>query len=279
VSRTGAAEPSRPRGVVRLGSRDTKAAKLRAQLGHPVIDADGHLIETAPVVKRFFLDFVKESGGAELMARFEAVGGIDYDDTVLRPWGRLGDAERRAIWATRPPWWSLPAANTLDRATAHLPGLLHRRLDDLGIDFAVLYPSRTLTTTAIKDAEVRQVACRALNTLNAEIYAEFSDRMTVVAHIPMHTPEEAIAELEYAVGELGFKAVMINGLVHRPIGAPLGAPIGGRVGPGNQAKGGLEDVPNWGSGTGERIDVLGRGRVRLARRLRSGKGRARSLHG
>src|SRR4029453_1797719 len=178
-----------------------------------------------------------------LAARFERQGGIDYDDTVLRPWSRLTPEERRASWTTRPPWWSLPAANTLDRATAPLPRLLAERLDDLGIDFAVLYPSRTLTTTAIQDAEVRQLACRALNAFCAEVYRPFADRLTPVAQIPTHTPEEAIAGLEHAVAELGLRAIMINGLVHRPIGAAPGA---------RDAR-----LPNWGSGSGERIDALG----------------------
>jgi predicted TIM-barrel fold metal-dependent hydrolase len=225
-------------------SEELSAAALRARLGHPVVDADGHLIETAPVFKPFFLDFVKDIGGGDMARRFEAVGGMDYDETVLRPWSALTDEQRRATWATRPPWWSLPAENSLDRATAHLPKLMYERLDDLGIDFAVLYGSRTLTTTAILDDEVRQVACRALNAFNAEVYRPYADRMTVVAQIPMHTPEEAIAELEHAVGELGAKAIMINGLIHRPVDptASGGAAAG---------------TPNWGSGTGHRIDTLG----------------------
>jgi len=219
-----------------------RSAEIRARLPHPVVDADGHWIETAPAVKRFFVEYVQAIGGGDLAARFERAGGIDYDETVLRPWSRLSDAERRALWATRPPWWSLPAENTRDRASAHLPRLLYERLDEFGIDFSVLYPSRTLTTSAIKDAELRQVACRALNAYHAELYAPYADRMTPVAQIPMHTPAEAIAELEHAVRRLGMKAVMINGLVHRPIGAPAA-----------QAPG----APNWGSGSGERIDALG----------------------
>jgi predicted TIM-barrel fold metal-dependent hydrolase len=230
--------------ALRFGAGDTRSARIRRDLGHPVIDADGHWIETAPVMKRFFLDYVKELGGGDMAARFEAAGGLDYDDTVLRPWSALDDAQRRAIWATRPPWWTLPAANTLDRATAHLPRLLWERLDDFGIDFAVLYPSRTLTTPAIREAELRQVACRALNVYHAELYGGFADRMTPVAMIPCHTPDEAIAELEHAVGELGLKAIMINGLIHRPVG-------GGAGGAGEPG------APNWGSGSGERIDALG----------------------
>ena len=82
---------------------DARASRVRAQLGHPVVDADGHLIETAPVFKPFFLDYVKDFGGGDMAARFEAAGGMDYDETVLRPWGALSDEQRRTIWATRPP--------------------------------------------------------------------------------------------------------------------------------------------------------------------------------
>lgn len=224
---------------MKIGTKDTAAAQLRARLGHPVVDADGHIIETAPVFQPFLEDYVRKVGGSDLAARCRV---MDFDEMVLRPWSALSWDERRAAWATRPSWWSLPAESTLDRATAHLPKLLHQRLDDLGIDFAVLYGSRTLTTTAIADDEVRQVACRALNTFNAEVYAPYADRMTPAAHIPMHTPAEAIAELEHAVGVLGMKAIMINGLVHREIGARAGHD---------------PRLPQWGSGSGQRLDCLG----------------------
>jgi len=240
VKRSRHNNPAPRRGIARSA---TSAAKLRAQLGHPVIDADGHVIETAPVFMPFFEEYVTKIAGADMVKRFRAVGGMDFDEMVLRPWSRLSWDERRAAWATRPSWWSLPAANTLDRVTSHLPRLLWERLDDLGIDFAVLYGSRTLTTTAIKDDEVRRVACRALNAFNAEVYRPYADRMTPAAHIPMHTPEEAIAELEHAVQGLGFKAIMINGLIHRPIGSPVTT--------------GDARLPNWGSGSGERLDCLG----------------------
>jgi predicted TIM-barrel fold metal-dependent hydrolase len=221
----------------------SRSDEIRTSLDHPVVDADGHLIETIPVFDAFFLDYVKDIGGGDLAARFEAAGGMDFDDMVLRPWSALTETRRREIWATRPSWWSLPAANTRDRATAHLPRLLFERLDEFGIDFAVLYPSRGLTTLSILDDELRQVACRALNAFNAEIYFPYAERMTPVAQIPMHTPEEALAELDHAVGELGFKAIMINGIVHRPVG---GAAVRSD-----------KNVPNWGSGTHQRLDTLG----------------------
>src|SRR6201997_1832595 len=43
--------------------------------------------------------------------------------------------------------------------------------------------------------------------------------MTPAAVIPMHTPQEAIAELEHAVRTLGLKVVVMGSLIRRPIAA------------------------------------------------------------
>jgi hypothetical protein len=63
--------------------------------------------------------------------------------------------------------------------------------------------------------------CRAINCMNAEMFRPFAQRMTPVAVVPMFTPPEAIAEAEYAVEELGMKAIMIANHVRRPIRAHL----------------------------------------------------------
>jgi predicted TIM-barrel fold metal-dependent hydrolase len=219
------------------------ASEVRKHIDHPVVDADGHYIETMPILKPYLIDSVREIAGGDLAAKVESgAAGMDYDDTVLRPWSKLSWEQRRAAGISRPPWWTLPAANTLDRATAQIPKLMASRLDELGIDFAVMYPSRMLTATAIPDPALRQATCRSLNRFFAEAYKPYADRMTPVAQIPTHTPEEAIAELDYAVGTLGLKAIMINGLVHRPLTPP--AEIAG-------------SRPNWGATLASRIDTLG----------------------
>ena len=41
--------------------------------------------------------------------------------------------------------------------------------------------------------------------------------MEPVAVIPMVEPDEAIAELDHAVGELGLKAIVMNGIAYRPV--------------------------------------------------------------
>ena len=93
--------------------------------------------------------------------------------------------------------------------TSSLPKLLHQRLDEMGLDFTIIYPSLGLFLVHLGDDELRGVACRALNKLHADIFNEYSDRMTPVAVVPMHSPAEAIAELEYAVGTLGLKAAVM----------------------------------------------------------------------
>ena len=61
---------------------------------------------------------------------------------LSREWYGLSEAERMARWTHRPPFWGEPLRNHgLDLATATFPDLLYRRLDQLGIDFTVLYPT------------------------------------------------------------------------------------------------------------------------------------------
>ena len=180
--------------------------RIRARLDHPVIDADGHLFEYLPVV----YDLLDEVAGAAAVDGFRVVTGAS---ALTRP---LSAEQRRQAGAIRTPWWGLPAANTLDRATALLPALLSERLPELGIDVAVLYPTYGLTVMGIGDDEVRRGAARAFNRYFAEIAAEHGDRLVPVAIIPTFTPEEALDELDHAVGELGLRATMMGGLVQRP---------------------------------------------------------------
>jgi len=86
-----------------------------------------------------------------------------------------------------------------------------------GLDFVVLYPSMGLRVPFIAEAELRRVTCRAFNMFSADLFREYQDRLTPAAVIPMHTPQEAIEELEYAVRELKLKVVVMASLIRRPI--------------------------------------------------------------
>src|SRR5690242_20444516 len=80
-------------------------------------------------------------------------------------------------------------------------------------DYRVLFPTSVMTMVPfMRDAALRRGGTRALNTYAADLFREYADRMTPVAGIPIHTPQEAIEELEH-VKSLGLKVVMLAGLV------------------------------------------------------------------
>lgn len=192
----------------------SKSAAIRARLSHPIIDSDGHQVETDVI----FQDYLKAVGGPSIVERFRNV----YYDSFFDPrWRDLSPLERHERRSMRPTWRALPTRHTQDLATAMFPKLFHERLPELGLDFSVVYPTLGLLAIQIADDEVRAAVCRALNKMKVDMFAGYTDRLLPVATIPMHTPKEAIAELEYAVGELGLKAIMMASYVRRPIKAAM----------------------------------------------------------
>src|SRR5205814_9473915 len=136
------------------------------------------------------------------------------------PW-LVTPEQQRQRWTTKNNLLGCSTKNTLDRATATIPGLYATRMDDLGIDFSLLYPSAGLFIVNLTDPDVREEVVRSYNRFVIDLMSPHADRMSPVAAIPMHTPEEAIRHLEYAVGELGHKVVCMQGWIDRPIPAAL----------------------------------------------------------
>jgi predicted TIM-barrel fold metal-dependent hydrolase len=192
-------------------SAPSPSSLVRSRLSHPVIDSDGHFLESVPT----FLDYLRAEAGSDLAGRFHAAWGASHIANLS--WYALSPDERRDQRAVRAPWWALPTRNTLDRATAMFPRLLYERLDEMGLDFSVLYPGLGLAAPTLEDDEMRRASCRALNNLYADLFRPFAHRLTPVAVIPMHTPQEAIEELQHAVTELRLKAVVMASYVKRPI--------------------------------------------------------------
>jgi len=188
----------------------SRSQEIRSSLRHPIVDGDGHTLDLLPIL----LEFLDEVGGSGLVDKLRAHPAykfvVDQDalGTTL--------AQRRYSGRVFDAWWGY-SGRSLDRATAMLPALLEERMEEIGIDFAILFPSESAIIHSMQDDEMRIAGCRAHNMMTAELFGAHSRSMTPTAVIPMSTPQEAIAELEYAVRVLGLKAVNMGGSPRRQI--------------------------------------------------------------
>ena len=175
----------------------TTGADIRAKLNHPVVDSDGHIIESTFAI----LDFVKQVGGADIANRYERIS--ERRVRARRAAGQSGSAIRV------PP--------SIDRATAMLPKLYMERLDERRHRFwRLLWHPSAGRLCASAMTRLRPVVYRAMNTMYADMFKGLENRLTPTALIPMHKPEEAIAEMEFIKNELGLKAIVMNTQIQRP---------------------------------------------------------------
>src|SRR5438128_10275980 len=186
--------------------------QIRSSLDHPVIDGDGHWVEFDPV----FSERMRKVGGD-----LAAEGFLAALKTTQEALG-MSLTERRRRRIAQPGFWTRQAGNTLDRATAMMPRLLYERLDEFGTDFAIIYPTAGLRVPRIGDDATRRAVVRAHNIVTADYFRDLGDRMTPAAIIPMHTPEEAIAELEFVTKQLGSKVGMFGSGMSRRVASVAG---------------------------------------------------------
>ena len=189
---------------------DRRIAEIRHRLGHPIVDADAHIIEAFPVFLAGLQEILDPTAVDDFRrSRYHTLYSGVGDSAPMN------DQARRHVWQVAPAWWGAPA-NTPDRVAAYFPEKMYERI---GIDHAVVYPSLGLMLPRLPEAELRQASCRALNNYLARESADHHERLTFVATIPTVTPGEAIEELEHAVGVLGMKAIMIDSSVDRVVPA------------------------------------------------------------
>src|SRR5947199_492390 len=102
----------------------TAARKLRSRLNHPIIDADGHWLEYAPLMREEFRRI-----GGDAAAEALSIASDRIPSSL-----RMSLAERRRRRVGQEAFWGSPSQNGLDRATALVPRRLHGRLDAPGGD-------------------------------------------------------------------------------------------------------------------------------------------------
>jgi predicted TIM-barrel fold metal-dependent hydrolase len=185
------------------------SSEVRESLDHPVIDVDGHVIEFMPAI----MPYIRETLGSDLFERY-----VNQPSPIARIL-EADPATRISTGTPQSAWWGTPASNTTDLATAVIPRFMYERLDELGIDFSVLYPTKGFGIAGIADDDIRRGVCAGFNEYYAATYATYSDRMAPAGVVPMHTPGEAIAELEHCRA-IGLKVVGFPEGVTRAIPTP-----------------------------------------------------------
>lgn len=184
----------------------TKSAAIREQVGHPVIDADGHWLEVHPV----FLEYVREFVSAKETEQFQR----EYGDRIAR-WYRATPEERQHSRLRRPTFWGVPT-RTADRAAGTIPSLFRERMDEWGIDVSLLYPSMgfTIARDMPNKADLMSGLVRAYNAMVADIFKPHGSRLLAAGLVNLSEPKEAIAQLEHA-RSLGLKLVTVGGSIPR----------------------------------------------------------------
>src|SRR5439155_5089055 len=155
---------------------ENRATEIHAQLKHPVIDGDGHWLEPIPV----FLEYLDEVGGSAAVDHIRAIWRQNNE------WYRTDWEQRHRQRLRRTIWWGV-TTNTIDKASALLPALLNERLPDLGIDFAIIYPSFGLTINGLVASDLGRSAARAYNRMTWDMFAPFKERFAPVAILPAYT--------------------------------------------------------------------------------------------
>jgi predicted TIM-barrel fold metal-dependent hydrolase len=193
---------------------NVRAVDIAERVGHPIIDADGHILEFTPAA----LPYLREAMGPVVFERYR-----ERMSPLRAAMASPTLEERRMSRVPQAGWWGSPSRHAIDLATSMAPRLLHERLGDLGFSYAILYATSGMGSAGVQDDEVRVGLCRGFNDFFASVYGPFQDRITVAGIIPMNTVEEAVAELEHCK-QIGLKVVGIPNGVLRPIKAPQASP-------------------------------------------------------
>ncbi len=77
-------------------------------------------------------------------------------------------------------------------------------MDEIGLESAVLYPTRGLSVGKMVDYDWANAVCRAYNNWLSETYVQRDSRFKGMALLPMQEPAAAAEELERSVTELGY---------------------------------------------------------------------------
>ena len=138
----------------------------------PVIDADGHVLETDAELEHYFDGPYKGHRRSGVFSIFPSLDG----------------------W----PRGFVRGLDKVNRATAEV---WIEFIEGSKIDAAVLYPTAGLSFGLIQDPDWACAVARTYNNWLHDKYCKVDSRLKGVALLPVHNPQEAVNELRHAVKE------------------------------------------------------------------------------
>jgi uncharacterized protein len=163
-----------------------------------IIDGDGHVFEDGEGIARHFP--YTAAGGRLRNGVFPTQSHIQFSLTH-RPPGSFGIGSDGRFHNPGPEGWI-------------------EFMDQIGFDYAVLFPTAGQRIGRIVDRDYAVGASRAYNDWLAETYLQRDSRFKGIAILPMHDAEAALEELHRAYTELGVCGVLFPATgVHLNLGA------------------------------------------------------------
>ena len=149
------------------------------------IDGDGHIRERDADIWRF-LD--SPYGDSEITLNYPFFPTLDgFQRGAI---GAAAGAQKRREGLIDAPAWL-------------------RLLDEVGLDYAVLYPTAGLSVGMIQDPEWAVAVCKGYNDWLSASYRQMDARLAGVALLPLQNVDAAVRELRRSVRELGMVAGML----------------------------------------------------------------------
>ena len=163
-----------------------------------IIDGDGHIFEDGEAIARHFP--YSAAGGRLRSGVFPLHSHIQFSLT-RNPRGAFATAPDGQFQNPGPEGWI-------------------EFMDQVGIDYAVLFPTAGQRIGRIVDRDYAFGAARAYNDWLTETYLRRDSRFKGIALLPMHDAEAALEELRRAYTELGMCGVLFPATgVHLNLGA------------------------------------------------------------
>ena len=151
-----------------------------------IIDGDGHIFEDGEAIAKHFP--YSAVGGRLRSGVFPLNSHIQYSLTRTPPGAFATNSEGR-FQNPRPEGWM-------------------EFMNQVEIDYAVLFPTAGQRIGRIVDRDYAVGAARAYNDWLAETYLRRDPRFKGIALLPMHDAEAALEELRHAYTELGMCGVL-----------------------------------------------------------------------